>query len=204
MIITANELKPFSLDLIGYDCRYILYPNGTVFNTKKNKLMSMYRHNFFLRRLDGSYKTISLKTLYRQCYNKEYCIDNIPNLPNEIWRNVVLDTNDDTSGYLVSNLGRVKSILKYNAIILKPTTNNSGYLIVEIHGKPCRIHRLVALAFIPNNDKSKDTIDHIDGDKTNNNVTNLQWLSRLDNIKKEWNGRKLDKERKKSSITQSL
>lgn len=202
-MLTAN-LNPCSLDKYGYDSRYILYPNGTVLNTKANKPMPMYGHNFYLRRLDGSYKTVALKTIYRECYNKEYCIDTIDNLPNEVWQNVVLDTNDDTSGYLVSNLGRVKSLLKYKAAILKQTVNEHGYLIVEIHGKPCRVHRLVAFAFIPNDDKTKDTVDHKDGNKANNKVDNLQWLSRLDNIKKEWDGRKQAKERIKSPITQSL
>jgi len=203
-MLTANELNPVSLDTCGYDSRYILFPNGTLLNTKANKLMPMYKHNFYLRRLDGSYKTVALKTLYRQCYNTEYCIDDIPNLPNEVWRNVVLDTDDDTSGYLVSNLGRVKSTLKYNAAILKETINENGYSVVEIHGKPCRVHRLVAFAFIPNDDNTKDTVDHKDGNRTNNKVTNLQWLSRLDNIKKAWDGRKQDKECKKSTATKSL
>ena len=203
-MLTANNLNPIPLNTCGYDSRYILFPNGTVLNTKTNKLMPMYKRNFYLRRLDGSYKTVSLKTLYRQCYNKEYCIDDIQDLPNEVWRNVVLDTNDDTSGYLVSNLGRVKSILGYKAIILKETINESGYCVVEIHGKPCRVHRLVAFAFIPNDDKTKDTVDHRDNNRRNNKVTNLQWLSRLDNIRKEWDGRKLDKERKKSKTSQSL
>lgn len=187
-MLTTDNLNPISLDTIGFDSRYIFYPNGTIKDTKHNKLMPMYKYNFCLRRLDGTQVTIALKTLFRQCYNINYCIDNIKDLPNEEWRNVVLDTDDDTSGYMVSNLGRVKSLIKYNAIILKQTPNEHGYLMVDIHRKTCRVHRLVALAFIPNDDKTKDTVDHIDGNKTNNNVANLQWLSRIDNIKKEWNG----------------
>ena len=70
---------------------------------------------------------------------------------------------------------------------MKPYTNQRGYLRVDIKSG-CRrtylVHQLVALAFIPNdNPIEKDTVDHIDGDKTNNNVENLRWLSRADNIK---------------------
>ena len=202
---TANTLNPVSLDSIGYDSRYSIFPDGTVKNTKTGKLMTLSSaHCYCLRRPDGTFCTVSLKTLYRQAYNQEYCIDNTKDLPNEIWCNVILDSNLDSTGYLVSNLGRVKSLLGYNATILKPTVNNNGYLIVDIHGKGYRVHRLVALAFIPNDDVTKDTVDHIDGNKTNNQVTNLQWLSRIDNIKKEWEGRKLDQECKKSNTTISL
>ena len=43
-----------------------------------------------------------------------------------------------------------------------------------------RIHRLVALHYIPNFENKSD-VDHIDGDKTNNHVSNLRWASRLEN-----------------------
>lgn len=49
------------------------------------------------------------------------------------------------------------------------------------HGK--YIHRLVAEAFIPNNDPTKDTVDHIDGNKQNNDVSNLRWLNRAENTR---------------------
>ena len=89
--------------------------------------------------------------------------------------------------YQVSDKGNIKSLNRkgVNGILkgrmLKPTLNNyTGYLQVRLgkNGiwKMHRVHRLVALAFIPNPD-NKSCVDHIDNCKTNNNVKNLQWLS---------------------------
>lgn len=61
--------------------------------------------------------------------------------------------------------------------------NMFGYPIAKIHGQNVRVHRLVAEMFIPN-PHQLETVDHINGDKTDNRVVNLQWLSREDNVKK--------------------
>ena len=89
--------------------------------------------------------------------------------------------------YEVSDLGRVKS-LNYNHTgkerIMKPRKNTHGYLYVNLHKdgqrKTITVHRLVATAFI-SNPRNLETINHKDEVKTNNTVTNLEWMSIKDN-----------------------
>lgn len=90
---------------------------------------------------------------------------------NEIWK--VIDDR-----YSVSNLGRVKSNYANKERILKPFYNHDGYLMVDIRHpntrKSISVHRLVAIAFIPNPNNLKE-VNHKDENKTNNCVDNLEW-----------------------------
>jgi hypothetical protein len=113
--------------------------------------------------------------LYKLAFNKEFCIDNIKSLKGEEWKPI-------NSRYYISNYGRVKSYCGYNAILLKYETTNKGYYRVCIDGKKYLLHRLVAKAFIPNNDIKKDCVHHIDENPKNDNFKNLKWVSQKENI----------------------
>ena len=84
--------------------------------------------------------------------------------------------------YEVSNTGKVRRA--GSAEPLKPRPNNKGYLQVQLYrsGKPkdMFIHRLVALAFIPN-PENKPEVDHLDRVKTHNCSSNLRWATRAEN-----------------------
>lgn len=84
--------------------------------------------------------------------------------------------------YQVSNLGNVKSLL--NNIYLKGHVSNCGYCDVQLYKdkkvRVFKVHRLVALHFIPN-PGFKQQVNHIDGNKLNNNVTNLEWVTAKEN-----------------------
>jgi len=69
---------------------------------------------------------------------------------------------------------------------LKPQLSKKGYLIIILEQNTNRmkntsIHRLVAETYIPN-PNNYDTINHIDENKTNNHVSNLEWMSNADNV----------------------
>jgi hypothetical protein len=86
---------------------------------------------------------------------------------------------DINEKYSITSEGKVYS--KINKIYLKPFLNTKKYLCVDAHIKSARIHRLVAEAFILN-PYNLPQVNHIDGDKSNNNVENLEWCSNRQNV----------------------
>lgn len=88
--------------------------------------------------------------------------------------------------YLVSSEGYIISKKRKNAVPLKGRLSANGYLRVYIRvdgkRKDFFIHRLVAEHFLPNPNSFTD-VNHIDGDKTNNKVTNLEWCTHSHNVK---------------------
>lgn len=106
----------------------------------------------------------------------------------EIWK----DIPNYEGLYQISNLGNVKSLYRItnnNHIIhekiLKPQDNNNGYLIVNLYKnnkmKAKLIHRLVAKTFI-DNPNNYSYINHIDKNKSNNTVNNLEWCTQSYNV----------------------
>ena len=83
--------------------------------------------------------------------------------------------------YEVSSCGQIKSLRK--GVLLTPYKIN-GYYVVRLckNGKMknCKVHRLVAIAFIPN-PENKAFVDHIDTNRSNNRVENLRWVTRQEN-----------------------
>jgi hypothetical protein len=89
---------------------------------------------------------------------------------------------EDFDNYEVSNFGNVRN--KKTEKLLKKVLNTKGYYKLELRQNSKRstllIHRLVALTFIDNPDE-KPSVDHIDNNRTNNNVRNLRWCTSKEN-----------------------
>lgn len=105
---------------------------------------------------------------------------NIKDNPNEIWVGI-----KDYPKYEVSNLGRIISYHNKSPKILIPSIDNKGYKRVSLWNKNGNkrnilVHRIVAEHFIPKI-KEKDFMDHIDGNSSNNKVTNLRWVNKKEN-----------------------
>jgi hypothetical protein len=85
--------------------------------------------------------------------------------------------------YEVSNLGRVKNIK--SGRILKSHLNRSGYLMHQLREnnkqKNLYLHRIIATAFI-DNPEEKPQVNHIDENKLNNDLSNLEWCTERENV----------------------
>ena len=106
----------------------------------------------------------------------------------EIWKQI-----GDNKGYYISSLGRVKKDEKkiiykdgrsrvYPPGFIKSTPRN-GYPYVNVNGVRFCIHTLVARAFLPPKPEWAQTVNHKDGNKNNNCVDNLEWMTYKDNNK---------------------
>lgn len=169
----------------GYCEYYYLTEDGKIYNsqTKEYKYPDKQRR-FALKTLSGTRKKVALKVLYYMVYNKPYCIDEISDLKGEEWKEI-----DNTNGlYYVSNMGRIKSYNGYKAIVMKANKTKYGYYRLDIVQDGERVskfvHRLVAIAFLPNPSSIDMELHHKDFNKENNCSDNLEWLTISEHKKK--------------------
>ena len=141
----------------------------------------------------------------------------------EIWKDIIIEKNgvlyDYTGIYQVSNLGRIRSLdritpdgrnIKGQVKAVK--INRDGYVMVELYknrkGVRHLVHRIVATAFIKNdNPVNKTEVNHIDLNRKNNVVTNLEWISHTDNVKYSYKqgshkGRQIGEKNNKARLTE--
>lgn len=96
---------------------------------------------------------------------------------------VIWKTIERAPNYEINQFGQVRN--KTTLLILKQKIDRYGYLTIGLCNNKRKIyptiHRLLALAFIPN-PNNYPQVNHIDGNKLNNNLSNLEWISASGNI----------------------
>jgi len=116
----------------------------------------------------------------RQEMKKEF-IESLLNDEIHKWKYVEFEGHQ--TEYMISDDGRLVSLRMCR--LMHPAKGSDGYLatVIRVNGEKrnVAIHRLVALAFIPN-PEHKEQVNHINGDKNNNSVSNLEWVTHEENI----------------------
>lgn len=119
-------------------------------------------------------------------------------MENEIWKDV-----EGFENYQISSYGRVKSLNFNKESILKPGKDGRGYYVVCLSKnkirKTLRVHRLVSKAFLPN-PENKPEVNHINGSKSNNKVTNLEWVTSKENIQHAYKNGLMENSKKNAII----
>lgn len=133
-------------------------------------------------------QNLSKMTCKEISQNINKSIDEVKRRANKIfssWESSILDgfvVLEDFPNYSINSNGVV--IRNRTRRIIVPHPDGKDYLVVCLTNKSTqKIHRLVAKTFIPNYDETKNTVNHKDGNKLNNSISNLEWMSNLENMR---------------------
>lgn len=194
------ETAEFWKDIIGYEGLYQISNFKRIKSLSKLRISSNGESYFTKEKIIGNKPKVVLtknkieRTFYVHKIYDSYFFSNI-DLIGEIWVDLK-DIKEVEGYYKISNYGRIKSNLRIikksngrfmtfqEKIINQTKHSKNGYYFVGLKGLGKAInrsvHRLVAINFLEKKD-FKLEVNHIDSDKSNNNLDNLEWVSRGEN-----------------------
>lgn len=166
-------MRTRNLNGLGYP-NVTVYEDGTFLDSLTGKSCKISGRTIFLTNQEGITEAFTRPRLFKACFNPP-------------WENGIASINLSflgLSNYYATEEGEIFGLR--NAAYISQNTTHDGYRLVNLTNdykdyQPWRVHRLIALAFIPNPD-NKDTVNHIDGDKTNNCPGNLEWAWMWENV----------------------
>jgi hypothetical protein len=135
------------------------------------------------QKISDKYNTIrgniscAVRGIYKLSYGYKWKKILQNSLENEEWREIKIN-GETITNYFVSSLGRFKN--KKGVIMKDYKPHHSGYIYLRVNIQKYALHRLVAQTFIPNLE-NKPYVNHIDGNKINNCVNNLEWVTCAEN-----------------------
>ena len=158
----------------------VIFSNIDLNNLIDRKLSSYEMKEEFVKTLhNGGYKGLKEKFGFSRDMSKKV----IRKLYNEYEKSIP-DGFKEVSGnnnYIVNDRGDIRQ--KRTRRKLNYNINYKGYYTCDINRRKQLVHRLVAQTFIENSDPNKNVINHKDGNKKNNNIDNLEWVTIAENNK---------------------
>lgn len=169
MLNRQSAAKTLHKPLRGFEYRYIIYSDGSVFDKFKNT---------YLRSFENKVNLIGIN-------DKSY------RMPIGKLLEVTFGTNDFKDFEIVKNhpnyiISRTGSLYNTKSRRYISTTIKNGYIRYNVNWSRRNMHEVLADQFIPN-PKNYNSIDHIDGNKLNNDLSNLEWCDIEENKKRAYN-----------------
>jgi hypothetical protein len=119
----------------------------------------------------------AVRGIYKSSCGFKWIRNEQEHLENEEWRNIIIN-GETNENYQISSMGRFKNSKGIIMENYKP--HHSGYIFCRVNIEKYPLHRLVAFTFLEN-PENKPVVNHIDGNKTNNSVNNLEWCTIAEN-----------------------